>query len=246
MRKRTFTLLLACAGAASLFQSCRNDRSLTEPLAIADQSFVEEFDTVSSSLSRGWVITNTSVPKGPGIWQQGGAINPWFSPYSSSGTYAGFIGVDYTSTSAAAAIISNWLISPVVTLQNGDKISFYTRGLQYPGPTAGDTTDYGNRLQVRINPTNASVDVGSGLETGSFTTPLLDINPTYLYSGVLPTTANPLAFPSNWTRFEATVYGLNGPTQGRFAFRYLVEGGGSNGLGSGVAIDRVQYTSVSK
>ncbi len=246
-------MLVGSVGLSLLLSACRNDEYLTEAPAIANQSFVEEFDTVSSSLARGWVLRNTSDPIGGGVWQQGGAPAPWFAPYSSNGTYAGFIGADYTSTSAAAATISNWLISPVVTMQNGDKITFYTRALQYPafnpttGVPTGDTTDYGNRLQVRINTANTSADAGVGLENvGSFTTSVLDINPTYIYSGVLPATRNPYAYPTNWTRFEATVFGLNGPTQGRFAFRYLVEGGGSNGNGSGVAIDRVEYTSISR
>lgn len=250
MRKSYLTLFLACVGFAAIFQSCRNDEYLTTPLPTPDQSFTEEFDTVSSSLNRGWKIVNASVPKGSGIWQQGGSVNPLFSPFSSSGTYAGFIGTDYTSTSAAAGIISNWLISPSVIMQNGDKIIFYTRALQYPdfdpmtGQPNGDTTDYGNRLQVRINTTNDETSIGSGLDVGSFTTPLLDINPTLLYSST--TNPNPNAYPTSWTRFEATIFGLNGAVRGRFAFRYFVEGGGSNGLGSGVGIDKVQYQSVNK
>lgn len=244
MRKGPLSFLLICAGVVITLQSCRNDEYLTTPPPVADQTFVEEFDTVSSAVARGWVFVNSSDPKGSNVWQQGGSVSPWFSPYSSNGTYAGFIGADYTSTSADAGTISNWLISPAITIQNGDKIVFYTRALQYPA--GGDTTDYGNRLQVRLNTNNDGTDVGTGLETGSFTTPLLDINPTYIPSGVLPATFSAHAYPSQWTRFEATVYGLNNPVRGRFAFRYLVEGGGANGLGSGVAIDKVSYTSINQ
>lgn len=252
MRKGTLSLVLACAGFAVALQSCRNDEYLTTPPPVSNQSFIEEFDTVSSALSRGWMFVNASDPKGGGVWQQGGTITPWFSPFSSTGTYAGFIGADYSSTSATAGIISNWLISPVVTMQNGDKISFYTRALQYPdvdpatGLPNGDTTDYGNRLQVRLNSSNQGTNAGSGSSTGDFDNILLDINPTYIFSGIKPATISPYAYPSKWTRFEATVFGLNGPAKGRFAFRYFIEGGGSNGLGSGVAIDKVQYQSVSR
>ena len=96
MRKGSLTLLLACIGLAVAFQSCRNDEYLTAAPPIFNQSFTEEFDTVSSSLARGWQLSNASSPVGSGIWQQGGGIPPWFAPYSSSGTYVGFIGVDYT------------------------------------------------------------------------------------------------------------------------------------------------------
>lgn len=249
MRKGPLSFLLLCVGFAVTIQSCRNDEYLAAAPPVSDQTFVEEFDTVSSAISRGWVLVNASDPKGSNVWQQGGSVVPWFSPFSSRGTYAGFIGADYTSTSAAAGTISNYLISPVITMQNGDKIVFYTRALQYPGfdPATGqpngDTTDYGNRLQVLVNTANDGTNVGSGLNSGDFTS-ILDINPTYIYSGVLPTTTSPFAYPSNWTRFEATVFGLTKPVRGRFAFRYFVENGGSNGNGSGVAIDQVTYTSI--
>lgn len=252
MRKGPLPLLLACVSFAVALQSCRNDDYLTAAAPVANQSLVEEFDTVSSSLARGWVLVNASDPKGGGVWQQGGAVPPWFAPYSSSGTYAGFIGADYTSTSAGAGNISNWLISPPVVLQNGDKISFYTRSLQYAdvdpitGLANGDSTDYGNRLQVAINTTNQSTNAGTGTDPGNFGTVLLDINPSYAYSHTLTSLYNATAFPAKWTRFEATVFGLNAPTKGRFAFRYFVEGGGSAGNGSGVAIDKVQYQSVSR
>ncbi len=244
MRKRILPNILLLVGLPTLlFTSCVDDRYLTVPPPVENQSYIEEFDTLSSALSRGWALRNTSIPKGPNVWQQGGEPAPWFSPFSSNGTYAGFVGADYTSTSAAAGIISNWLISPTVTMQNGDKIIFYTRALQY-SDGAGDSTDYGNRLQVRINMNNEGLNVGSGLETGDFNTPILDINPTLAFSS--RRTPSPIAFPTNWTRFEATIYGLDKPTRGRYAFRYFVEDGGSNGNGSGVAVDFVTYKSASK
>jgi hypothetical protein len=244
MRKGSLLLLLASLGLTLLFQSCRNDEYLTAPPPVPNQSFVEEFDTVSSALARGWQLMNASVPLGGGVWQQGGGIPPWFAPYSSSGTYAGFIGADYTSTSADQGIISNWLISPAVTLQNGDKIVFYTKGWVIPA-SATDSTDYANRLQVCINTTSTEVSIGKGLDAGNFNNVLLDINPNYFEYHTDPTLNSPQAYPGNWTRFEATVFGLNGPTKGRFAFRYFVENGGYNGLATGVAIDKVQYQSVS-
>lgn len=245
MRKGTLFLVLACVGLAVALQSCRNDEYLTAPPPVSNQSFTEEFDTVSSALARGWVLVNTSDPKGSGVWQQGGSINPWFNPFSSVGTYAGFIGADYTSVQGGPGLISNWLISPPVTLQNGDKITFYTRSLaEFDG--VSDTTDAGNSLQVRLNAANTGTNTGSGNDAGDFTLPLLAINP-----GVIPSstaTPNPNAYPTKWTRFEATVYGLNSPSKGRFAFRYYVPDGGlcSACAGNGVAIDKVQYQSISR
>ena len=49
------------------------------------------------------------------------------------------------------------------------------------------------------------------------------------------------AYPHRWTRFTATVSGLNQPTWGRFALRYFVEGAGSNGLANSVGIDSLAY-----
>jgi hypothetical protein len=242
MRKTILSKVLIISSLAILiFYSCKDDSYLTRIPPVKDQSFVEEFDTVSAALSRGWKFINTSDPKGGGVWQNGGNLYPWFNAYSNHGSLAGFIGTDYTSTSAQQGTISNWLISPAIILQNGDKIIFYTRAYQlFDG--VSDTTDFGNSLQVRINSTDDSTYVGNGLDFGNFNTSLLDINPDLVWSSVI--TVRPKAYPSQWTRFEATVVGLNKPVEGRFAFRYFVTQGGSNGFGTGVGIDSVAYKSI--
>ncbi|GAA4332780.1 hypothetical protein GCM10023184_25610 [Flaviaesturariibacter amylovorans] len=214
----------------------------------------EEFDTVSSAFARGWTIYNGTVPRGSGIWQQGGDLTPWFSAFSNGGSNAGFIGVNTYSTSADVADISNWLISPVVTLRNGDTLSFYTRGLLFRA-SATDSSDYGNTLEVRLSTEGDATSTGNGLATGVFTKQLLTINePSRRADGSLyykpnqiahsnPTLFNPGAYPTNWTRFEVTVNGIAAPTQGRIAFRYFVPGGGlgATAPGSGIAIDKVEY-----
>jgi hypothetical protein len=246
MRKSTFSFLTVFVLASLIIlQSCKDDSYLLTKPAVTDQSFSEEFDTATAALTRGWVFKDTSDPIGSGIWQQAGGLPPWFQAYSSSGTYVGFIGADYTSTSAAAGIISNWLISPSTVLQNGDKIIFYTRGLLYDAGTGGDSTDYANRLQVRINRHNDGLNVGSGEDFGDYTDAILDINVNYEFYHTDPALYSPTAYPAKWTRFEATVSGLTDPVRGRFAFRYFVEGGGNNGLGSGIAIDKVSFVSKS-
>jgi hypothetical protein len=250
MRNSTLRKVLLFSGLALVaLQACRKDDAAMMAMpGVSNQSFVEEFDTTGSAFARGWQPINTSMPKGTSVWVQGMFNNPLitfldypipFGPHSSKGSYAGFIGADFTSTSAAAGIISNWLVSPVVIMQNGDKIIFYTRTALYD--LGGDSTDFSNRLQVKMNGNNEGLNVGNGNGTGDFTTTLLDINPGYAEAHTSPALFDPTAYPIRWTRFEAKVGGLNGPTRGRFAFRYYVEGGGSNGLGSGVGIDSVAY-----
>lgn len=258
MRKSILHKLLAFSGSALLLlQSCKDDSYLASAPAIVDQSsFTEEFDTTAAALSRGWKIYNKSEPVGGSVWQDGGNILPLFNSYSNYGSNVGFTGVDYLSTSAEAGIISQWLVSPVVFMQNGDKIVFYSKAQKSIGYTADDSTDFANRLQLRVNTDNTNPElVGSGMDAGSFKTTLVDINPNYyewhknpgVYNGVdntAPMIAQ--AYPVEWTRFEGTVSGLNQPTNGRFAFRYYVIDGGSNGRGTGVGIDKVEYISVSR
>ena len=242
MRKTIVPKLLFISSLATLIMySCKDDSNLAKIPPVPDQSFVEEFDTATAAVSRGWQFINTSNPKGSGVWQNGGSIPPLFNAYSNKGNNAGFIGVDYLSTSAQQGTISNWLISPSLIMQNGDRIIFYTRAWQlFDG--VSDTTDFGNSLQLRMNPLNDSTDVGNGLSTGSYSQMLLDINPDLIYSSVLH--PDVFAYPSQWTRFDVTVTGLTAPLKSRFAFRYYVTNGGSNGNASGIGIDSVAYKST--
>jgi hypothetical protein len=238
MRKSAFSLLAFTLFSLILFSSCKDDAYLAAAPATPDQTFTEEFDTVASALARGWKLRNVSDPVNGNVWQQGGNVNPWFAPYSSNGSYAGFIGASalVNTPPGITPVISNWVISPVLTLQNGDKIGFYARAAF--DPTNG--TDWGNRLQLRVSTNGESVNTGSGFDPGDFATILLDINPNYISQS--PSTVVPNAFPGNWTRFEGTVYGLDKPTKGRFAFRYYIED--AVNYGWGIGIDKVTFTSV--
>src|SRR5664279_4624392 len=226
MRPSIETKFLTVIATALLLFSCKDDGYLAKIPPVPDQSFVEEFDTASAALARGWKFINTSDPKGGGVWQNGGSIPPFFKAYSNKGNNAGFIGADYLSTSAQQGTISNWLISPSIIMQNGDRIIFYTRAYQlFDG--VGDTTDFGNSLQVRINPFSDSLNVGQGLGYGSFSQSLLNINPGMVWSSVI--TLNEKDYLSQWIPFEVTVTGLNAPLKSRFGLRYFVTNGGSNG-----------------
>ena len=237
MRKGYLLLLFIGAFFAVTLQSCRNDAYLAAPPPVADQSFVEQFDTMQNAYNRGWRWLNRSVPVGPSVWTQAPGTAS-MSAYSSRGTNQGAAYADYLSTAGTNnGIISNWLVSPSVVMQNGDKIIFYTKtDVLGTGATA---TDFGARMQVCINETDDDLDVGTGDDAGKFSTVLLDINGNedeYLPSNPIPT-----AYPGNWTRFQASVFGLNGPTKGRFAFRYFLHGAGSAGAGNGIGIDSVAY-----
>jgi hypothetical protein len=248
MKKSTLSgFLLASLSILTLLQSCKDDSYLLAPPPVPDQSFVEEFDTAQSAYNRGWRFINRSDVIGRTNWQNPTVLTgiPFLS-YSGTGT--GYLWADYQSTSSDAGVISNWAVSPELTMQNGDKIVFYTRAQLFSDN--GDSTDYVNRMQVRLNKTT-SLNCGNGTDPGDFTIPLLDINPFYyeFLKSAFDNPANPLyqqarqAYPQVWTRFEATIIGLNAPTKGRFAFRYFMEGAGSNGRGSSIGIDAVSYSS---
>lgn len=259
MRKAVLRKLLAFCGISLLaFQSCKDDSNLVTPLPIPDQSFVEEFDTLTAARSKGWLTRNRSEPIGPSVWQQGMSANAssTYPPYSSKATNNGFISTDFASAFSpdpGASTISNWVISPKVTMQNGDRIIFYSR--------QEDTlATWGDRLQVCINKKNDGIECGRGLDPGDFNTVLLDINP--LNASGSPTDPFPAgggypigiyyydpvsAYPAYWTRFEALVRGLDKPTVGRFALRYYVPLGGTNGRGGNcISIDSVAYVSISR
>src|SRR5438128_8837353 len=63
--------------APFIFESCVKDNPATlTPPATPDQSFVEEFDTVTAAYDRGWRYINVSNPKGTGFWTQAMFNNP--------------------------------------------------------------------------------------------------------------------------------------------------------------------------
>jgi hypothetical protein len=232
----------------ALFQSCVDDEAeyLAKQGQTEDHSFVESFDTVDAAYGRGWRFLNKSVEIGPTNWMNPSPNNLPFPAFYSVSTSRGYLWVDYNSTSSGQGIISNWAISPVVSMKNGDTISFYTRAELFP--IGDDSTDFSNRLQVRMNIQNTGLDVGEGDNFGDFDKILLDINPTYLefhYKDFI--NGNPtalLAYPYTWKRFEIILTGIDKPTAGRFAFRYFLEGGGGGGKGTSIGVDLVTYKSA--
>src|SRR5437588_449199 len=121
MRKGSLLLLLVCAGFVATLQSCKNDEYLAAPPPIPNQSFVEQFDTMQIDYNRDWRWINRSEPVGPSTWTQAPGPASAMGAYSSRGTNTGAAFADYLSTAGTNdGTISNWLISPSVTMQNGD------------------------------------------------------------------------------------------------------------------------------
>jgi len=198
--------------------------ALTPFANINAQAFTENFDNITLLAGNGWTLSNVSTPVGATGWTQGPDVAGGGPFNSFNGATNAFISANFNNTGSTGTI-SNWLVTPVRTLKNGDVITFYTRK---PSPD-----DYADRLEVRLSNNGASSNVGSGAAVGDFTTLLLSVNPT-LALGVYPTA---------WTQYTITISGLPAPTSGRIGFRYFVTSGGSLGTNSDfIGLDNIVYT----
>jgi len=189
------------------------------------QAINEGFSNVAGLTAAGWNQQNLSTPIGSNPnWVQGDPVN---MPFSANSLPANsFISVNYNSV-VGAATISNWLITPMLNLNNGDVITFYTRGTG---------SIYADNLQVRLSTNGSSTNVGaSNISVGDFSNLLLEINPTL----------NAALYPAIWTQYTITISGLASPTTGRIAFRYFVPNGGPIGANSDlIGMDDFVYTPV--
>jgi hypothetical protein len=182
-------------------------------------SLTEGFDSV---LPTGWTATNNSSPLGTSSWFQGN--DAVFS--SQSGATTSYIAANYNN-GAGTATISDWLITPTLTFNNGDVLSFFTRTVGTPA--------YPDRLEVRFSNVGGTNVGTAATDVGSFTTLLLTVNPNL----------NTTDYPSSWTNYTATISGLSGPTSGAIAFRYFVTDGGPLGNNSDyIGIDTVSITAA--
>ena len=193
--------------------------ALSWGLGASAASLTEGFD---SMVPAGWTAINNSVPLGTIGWFQGNdAVFPSFEGASNS-----YAGVNFNSGASVAAL-SNWLITPTLSFNNGDVVSFYTR------TSAGSS--YPDRLELRFSNVGGT-DVGStATSVGTFTTLLLTVNPTL----------DPGGYPESWTQFSATISGQSGPTSGSVALRYFVSNGGPFGDNSNyIGVDSFSITPV--
>jgi hypothetical protein len=173
-----------------------------------------------------WFVINNSSPVGTLSWFQGaqGSGNDSTFP-SQNGATDSYIAANYNSVDNEGTI-NDWLITPTLVLKNGATFSFWTRtvnGSQYP-----------DRLEVRLNITDTTTNVGSAAtDVGNFTDSLLSINPNLIVGGYPDT---------GWTNYTITLSGLSAIDTGRFAFRYYVTDGGLIGSNSDyIGIDNVSY-----
>jgi len=179
----------------------------------------EGFNNITTWAGSGWVQTNNSSPLGLTNWFQGNT--GIFT--SHSGTADSYIAANFDNA-AFGGDISNWLLTPTLSLNNGDSISFWTRtetGAPFP-----------DSLELRLSTNGANSNVGAtATSVGDFTTILLTINPGLMGS-----------YPDSWTHFTVMVSGLGGPTSGRYGFRYVVPDTSANG--DYIGIDDVNVTQV--
>jgi hypothetical protein len=223
-----FGLTIIVAG-----DSCKKDDPVpAPPVVVTNQSFTQSFENIDSAAAQGWKFKNLSDDANGG-WMVAPETGNGIAAFDGSN----LLYSDYTASGANLsthpdAVISNWAISPKLLLQNGDKISFYT--VSHGSIGYGASGSYGDRLQLRLNVFNGSDSIGTtAADIGNFTRPLVDVNPLYKVTG-------PGDYPTTWTKYEATISGLNQPDSGRFALRYFVQlNGGSNG--DELAIDKVEF-----
>ena len=176
----------------------------------------EGFDYVSTLQDNGWVEINKSTELGSEGYLQGDYLE-YFDAYDGEGA-AAYLAVSNQSGEGNTTI-SNWMITPQLTLQNGDRVSFWTR--------AEDRSYSPDRLQFYLN-TLGTTNVGSDANsTGDFSALLQDINPSLAQFG----------YPETWTKYTMFISGLSQPTVCRFAFRYFVTNGGTAG-------DNSQYIGI--
>jgi len=244
MTKRNLSLIgfVLIIFSSVLLISCGEEKVTAKTVQPASLSYHEEFDSMQRVIDMGWKGVNLSNPLGGDSWQQGSYVadnvkgGPFFSriaahSYKASANELAF--VPYTA-GADLSFINCWLITPELSMKNGDIISFWT--------TTANPVNYPDRMQVWLNPTNNSTNVGrTPNETGDFTTKLLDLNPN------LSPSPYPDGYPTTWTKFEIVIAGLPNGTiaqKHRIGFRYYVKDGGPGGsVSDEIGIDDFDFTS---
>jgi hypothetical protein len=173
----------------------------------------EDFDDIAALTGSGWSLINNSSPGGATGWFQGNTgVFGADSGAGDSYIAANFLGADYGGT------ISEWLITPELTLNNGDLLTFSART---------DIAFFADQLEVRMSTSGASGNVGAtATSVGDFSALLLTLNPLD---------------ETGWSEYTVAISGLVGPTSSRLAFRYFVDDTSANG--SYIGIDGVSVDS---
>jgi hypothetical protein len=209
--KRKLTLLLLAASAV---------------ISVNAQVMIQEnFTSPFNPNTNGWNLQNLTATAGGNWFQGNGAVFPAYN-----GAANDYIGVNYASSTntTSGETLSNWLITPVVTLNNGGILEFATR-------TSTNPATFPDRLEVYMSTAGNGVNVGNTpTSLGTFSTLLVSVNPSLTTTG----------YPGVWTVYSVTLTGLSGPITGRFGFRYHVTNGGpatSAANSNYVGLDAVKY-----
>lgn len=149
----------------------------------------QSFDDISTLASSGWVLVNNSAPLGSTSWFQGNAdIFPAYSGAADSYIAANFLNAAFGGT------ISNWLMSPVLTLRSEDLVTFYART---------DDITWNDQIEVLVSSNGASTAPGD-------------------FASALALTSLPGDW-TLFTAGLSSVLGPSATVSGRFAIRYAVD-----------------------
>ena len=193
-------------------------------LTLNGQVMITENFNTPSTLPAGWVRLNNSSPLGTTSWFVGNAgVFPALSNPDTS-----YIAANFNNTLGSAGTISNWLITPTVTVNNGGIFQFATR----TNTVGGSSSVSPDRLQVYLSLGTGSSVGNTATSLGTFTTLLVAVNPNLTATG----------YPTNWTVYTTTLSGITGTVSARFGFRYFVTAAGPAGVNSSyIGIDNVKY-----
>jgi hypothetical protein len=188
---------------------------LTFAFSQSQNIYTYGFDGTSADLiTNGWQRVNLSNPVNPiTLWSIPSAATSTFNGASNSGSNTSFAIVNFRSIAdGSSGTISNWLISPIIRIKNGDVVTFYTRIGRNGAATRADNLE----LRISSNGSTITNPASSELDTGSFTTLAVSINPNL----------DLISYPFTWTQYSYTVTGIPEETDCKIAFRYFVLNGG--------------------
>jgi hypothetical protein len=231
--KNYLFLFILCLASFSIgfIHSCKKDAGSvfiaagTPPDSIITTSFIEEFkDVYTLTTNAIWIVKDNSTNNlniTNAYWSQGlVGVDKYGNPYGFPAYSYSSSKDEYVCSGPCVGPISSWLITPVLSVKNGDKISFYTRG-----DASGNSTD---RMQVLMDK-STSPDVGDSVNSiGSFSTILFDINSTQTLN----------AYPVTWTKYEYTFSGISGKINTRIAFRRYINGSAD---AKGIGVDVFEF-----
>jgi hypothetical protein len=197
-------------------------------------SITEGFEGITSDDPTpvpGWTGVNNSTGNATAYgWLSNLDYDPATFPFEPHQGSECLIGSFENTDGDATATISNWIITPLLKLENGAIIKFWT--------TTEAGSDYPDRLEVRLSTAGTSVNVGATpTSVGDFSGLLLSVNPNLTVGG----------YPEVWTEYTITLSGLPpAGTNGRVALRYFVTNGGFEGDNSYlIGIDQFSYATPS-